>query len=54
MMEVEYAKNPNWTRDYIKKLAKQVGLREGQVYKWHWDQRKGEGQFQIPMNPSAN
>ena len=48
MMEVEYAKNPNWSRDYIKRLAKQVGLREGQVYKWHWDMRKSEGIIQIP------
>lgn len=42
MLENEYAKQPNWTREYIKKIAQKLGLRECQVYKWHWDQKKKE------------
>jgi len=37
LLENEYKKNPNWSRDYIKKVSNKLGLRECQVYKWHWD-----------------
>ena len=37
ILENEYEKNPLWTREYIKNISKQLGLRECQVYKWHWD-----------------
>lgn len=40
ILENEFLKNPNWTRDYIKKVSTKLGLRECQVYKWHWDQFK--------------
>lgn len=43
MLEHKYEINPNWTREYIKELSRQMGLRECQVYKWHWDQRKKDG-----------
>lgn len=43
MLEIEFKKNNNWTREYIKKISQRLGLRECQVYKWHWDQRKKEG-----------
>jgi hypothetical protein len=42
-LEQEYNKNPNWSRDYIKRISTRLGLRECQVYKWHWDQRKKDG-----------
>jgi len=38
----EYIKNPNWTRAFMKDLAKRVGLKSSQVYKWNWDQKKKE------------
>lgn len=40
VLENEYAKNPDWSRDYIKKLSENLGLSECQVYKWRWDQVK--------------
>ncbi|CDW74915.1 UNKNOWN [Stylonychia lemnae] len=43
LLENEYKKTQNWTRDYIKKISARLGLRECQVYKWHWDQRKKDG-----------
>ena len=49
IMENEYQKNPNWTREFTKNLAKQLGLRESQVYKWHWDMRKKDG-LELPKN----
>ena len=43
ILENEFLKNPDWTRDYIRRISVKLGLRECQVYKWHWDQRKKEG-----------
>ncbi len=43
ILENEFLKNPDWSRDYIRNISKKLGLRECQVYKWHWDQRKKEG-----------
>lgn len=36
----EYNKNSNWSKSFIKELAKKLGLTSTQVYKWNWDQRK--------------
>lgn len=44
MLENEYLKNPDWTRAYMRTLTEKTGLREGQIYKWHWDQKKREAQ----------
>lgn len=43
ILENEFLKCPDWSRDYIRNISKKLGLRECQVYKWHWDQRKKEG-----------
>lgn len=43
ILENEYKKNPNWSRDFIKDISERLGLRESQVYKWQWDQKKREG-----------
>lgn len=43
ILENEYAKDPNWSREYIKHISQKLHLRECQVYKWHWDQRKKDG-----------
>ena len=42
LLENEYTKRQNWDRDYIMMIAKKLGLRDCQVYKWHWDQVKKE------------
>ena len=36
-LKVEFSRNPNWTKKWIKRIAKEVGLTTYQVYKWHWD-----------------
>jgi hypothetical protein len=40
ILENEYEKDPNWTRERVIHLSATLGLRECQVYKWHWDQTK--------------
>jgi len=42
VLENEYLKFQDWSREYMKYLADKLGLRESQVYKWHWDQKKKE------------
>lgn len=43
ILENEFLKNPDWSREFIRRISNRLGLRECQVYKWHWDQRKKEG-----------
>lgn len=43
ILENEFLKNPDWTREFIRRISQRLQLRECQVYKWHWDQRKKEG-----------
>ena len=40
ILEAEFRRNPDWQRNFIRNISKNLGLRECQVYKWHWDQRK--------------
>lgn len=35
-----FQKNPNWDKQIIQKLSDMIGLKESQIYKWNWDQRK--------------
>ena len=42
-LENEFLKNPDWSREFIRRISQRLQLRECQVYKWHWDQRKKEG-----------
>ena len=37
ILENEYLKNPNWTRKFMRDISRSLGLKECQVYKWHWD-----------------
>jgi len=37
VLQNEYTKNQNWTRAFMKELAKTTGLKASQVYKWNWD-----------------
>lgn len=39
ILENEFKKNPNWSKDKIKSLSRIMGLKESQVYKWNWDRR---------------
>jgi hypothetical protein len=32
--------NPNWDRPTINKISSELGLKESQIYKWNWDQKK--------------
>jgi Homeodomain len=36
-LKAEFSRNPNWTKKWIKRIAKELGLTTYQVYKWHWD-----------------
>ena len=40
LLQVMYDKDPFWDKPMIKKLSKETGLKEAQIYKWNWDQRK--------------
>jgi hypothetical protein len=35
-----FLRNPNWDKPTIQKLSDTIGLKESQIYKWNWDQRK--------------
>lgn len=37
-LEEEFAKNDDWDKEFMNKLALKLGLEAAQVYKWHWDQ----------------
>lgn len=39
-LEEALRKNPVWSREFMKKLALDLGLKPRQVYKWHWDKTK--------------
>lgn len=39
ILENEFAKDPQWSKELMKKLAKYLNLKESQVYKWNWDRR---------------
>ncbi len=39
-LQVMFEKTHNWDKNTIKKLAKESGLKEAQIYKWNWDMRK--------------
>lgn len=37
-LKSEFKKQPYWTKRFMKRFAKKIGLTMNQVYKWHWDQ----------------
>lgn len=37
-LEAEFAKNNDWTKEFMNELAAELKLDPAQVYKWHWDQ----------------
>eukprot|EP00347_Sterkiella_histriomuscorum_P011141 403373602 len=38
-----FDRNPNWDKITIQRLSDELGLKESQIYKWNWDQRKKTG-----------
>jgi hypothetical protein len=36
----QFEKDPNWDKKTIQSLSDKLGLKESQIYKWNWDQRK--------------
>jgi len=44
-LEKEFSKDPNWTKPTITRLAKELRLKESQIYKWNWDTRKKMGLY---------
>lgn len=39
ILENEFAKDTQWSKELMKKLATYLNLKESQVYKWNWDRR---------------
>ena len=39
-LEGEFRKNPNWTKEKMKKLGRKLNISESKVYKWNWDEWK--------------
>lgn len=37
-LEAEFAKNDDWSKDFMNIIAANLKLEPSQVYKWHWDQ----------------
>ena len=37
-----YHENKHWTKEQIKKISEDTGLKENKVYKWLWDQKNKE------------
>ena len=37
MLLNEFNKDPHWTKEKIKSMAKNLNLTPSQVYKWRWD-----------------
>ena len=42
-----YDANPSWDKEDIKKIARKVGLKESQIYKWNWDMRKKNNLIEV-------
>ena len=40
ILEREFDKNPNWTKEKMKQLSSSLNLKLSQVYKWNWDRRQ--------------
>ena len=43
ILNSEYLKSNYWSKEHIRRLSKRLGLKQSQIYKWNWDQRKKDG-----------
>ena len=41
-LSVFYNENKHWSKNQIKKISEETGLKENKVYKWLWDQKNKE------------
>jgi hypothetical protein len=39
LLDAEYRKNQDWSKNFMQTLAKQLGMSPSSIYKWHWDQK---------------
>ena len=39
LLDAEYKKNPDWSRQYMQELGAKLGMSLSSIYKWHWDQK---------------
>jgi uncharacterized protein YjcR len=37
LLDEEFDRNPNWSKAKMSEIANKLGLKDSQVYKWHWD-----------------
>lgn len=37
ILEYEFARDSEWSKERLYELSKLTGLSEGQIYKWGWD-----------------
>ena len=49
VLEYEFARDPDWSKERLYDLSKLTGLSEGQIYKWGWDQKKKLATGEITM-----
>lgn len=47
LLEIEYERNPDWSKVKMSEVAYRTGLSEAQVYKWGWDQKKKKTEEEI-------
>ena len=47
ILQNEYIKDKNWTKRKVDYLAKVLGLKPCQVYKWNWDQKMSERKYSL-------
>lgn len=63
LLEEEFAKGSEWTKEFMNEFADKINLAASQVYKWHWDQiskklgrnpKKQEKEAKKRANPELN
>ena len=56
-LSIFYSEHKIWTKEDIKKISEETGLKENKVYKWWWDQKNKEyknNKFVITNNKKNN
>jgi hypothetical protein len=39
-LTLEFEHEPRWSKERLRAISNATGLKEGQVYKWGWDQKR--------------
>ena len=37
ILDIEFERNPHWSKQKMRELGDMLGLKDSQIYKWHWD-----------------